>query len=814
MPGKKNFLTRTIGLLIKPEFHQPTAYALAATLCLVATNATAQQPQADQNTENWALEEIVVTARKREENLQDAPIAISAFSGDGLRHRGVTNLGQIENFAPNLTFQNNPSFGGASSAAAIYIRGIGQKEFLPTVDPGVGIYVDGIYVARSVGAILDLVEVERVEVLRGPQGTLFGRNTIGGAISITTKKPDDKLAGSLSTTFGSDQRLDVKASANVPLSDNLFSRFTVAAFNRDGYVTRPADGLKLGDDDTISGRAAFLWNASETVDVELAVDFTKDREAGPAVRLLGINYAGPVDPETPPMATIHNVIASAMANGTPPPLSPPCIIPPGGTTGTNINLAVPGCYDDRYITNGNTNLGTARSYSDTDLFSAAVNLSWEINDNLTFRSLTGFRDLDSSFGRDGDGSPFRISQFEDTLEQQQFTQEFQLLGTALDSRLNWILGLYYFEEDGNNVNTLDFTVSNFISGGQFDNRSTAIFAQASYDLTDKFSATLGVRFTDDSKKFLPDQIILNNHFAGSGDPLLDAPFLQAGTRILPFVEKEVTAEEVTPMVNLQYRISDELMLYTSYSEGFKSGGFSQRVFPPVVAGFTAPAGTPDLDLIPSFESEFVESVELGIKYASSNGKLRINAAIFNTDYDDFQIQVFTSVAPVTKNAASVQVRGGELEVSWAPAEGWLLETSVGTVDAEYKELNEAETLISRSNDLERVPDLTLSASVSRTITLNNGSSLALRLDWSHRAEQFMDTFNTPQIAQDDYQLVNANITWLSPDDRFSVALGGTNLTDEQYLVSGILGDAFQSYEGVFAREREYYLNLNYKLGSI
>jgi iron complex outermembrane receptor protein len=778
-----------------------------AIIAAVAIGGAAFPLQASaQNTRaTGQLEEVLVTARKKEESLQDAPISISAFTGAALEDRGVTRLSEIQNFTPNLVFQNNPSFGGASSAASVYIRGIGQKEFLPTVDPGVGLYVDGIYIARSVGAILDLIEIERVEVLRGPQGTLFGRNTIGGAIHITTVKPDENLSAKIEATAGTDNRYDGKASVNLPITDGLYSRFSIASLNRDGYVKREFDGKELGDDDTLTARMALLWEASDSVDVNFSADYTRDRENGPAVNLIGINYAGPIDPDTPPMATIHNVGANLAAGGP----EAPCIIPP--LTGTT-NPAVPGCYDNRYVVGKNKNMGTAPSYSDTDLWSTSLTVDWQINEHLALRSLSGYRDLDSDFGRDGDGSPFRISEFVDDLDQDQFSQEFHLLGDSFDSKLNWILGLYYFTEDGNNANTLDFTVSNFLSGGKFDNESYAAFAQGSYDLADDWTLTLGVRYTDETKKFTPDQYIIENYFAGSGHPMLDAPFMQAGERILPNIEKKVDADETTPMANLRWQAAENLMTYITYAEGFKSGGFSQRVFPPQVAGATAPPGTSDLDLIPSFDPESVNSYEWGFKYDNADSSLRINGSVFYTEYDDFQIQVFTSVAPVTKNAAEVEIAGGELEMTWIPAESWLIEASVGYIDAEYSDIDEAETLIDDSKDLERVPETTYSASIAKDFGLGDNGNLRARVDWSWRDEQQMDTFNTPQIAQDDYHLVNANVAWWAPDNRYSVVLGVDNLTDEDYLISGIVGDAFQSYEGVFARGREYYLTLRYQFG--
>lgn len=744
------------------------------------------------------IEEIVVIARKREENLQDTPIAVTAINADGLEKRGITKLDGMALFVPNMTFQNNPSFGGASNAASIYIRGAGQKEFLPTTEPGVGLYVDGVYVARSVGAILELVDVAQVEVLRGPQGTLFGRNTIGGAVSVTTKKPYEIFEGNVEATVGSDSTQNIKASINVPISNRLMTSFAFASVNQDGYVDR-LDGVDLGDDNTDTARASLLWLPSDDLEINFSAEYTRDRENGPALSLIGINLGDPIDPDTPPMALIHNVGANMAAGGAPMPCAHP---------GMTINLDVPGCYDLRYDLGKSKNAGTAPAMSDSDLKSTNLNVSWSINENVSLKSITAWRDLESEFSRDGDHSPHRVSQFHDTLEQEQFTQEFQLLGSHLDSRLNWIIGLYYFDESGDNENSLDFTVSRFRSGGAFDNTSKALFSQATYDFTEKLSVTAGVRYTDEEKSFKPDQIIYQNYFAGSGHPMLDAPFMQAGSRILPYLEKDLDISETTPMINASYQWTDQLMTYVSYSEGFKSGGFSQRVFPPQVAGATAPAGATDEELIPSFDPEFVDVYELGFKYSGWDKRLRINGALFHTEYDDFQVQVFTSVAPVTKNAASAKITGWELEVSLMPAQSWYIEASIGWLNPRYDDLDSSVTLFESSNEFERVAKRTAALSVSKEFYTEQGNVLA-RVDWSYRSKEYMDAFNTDLIAQDGYDLINASLSWASPSEQWDVILNLKNISDEEYLVSGIIGDAFQTYEGLYNRGREWQLKGRY-----
>ena len=789
------------------------ATSLRTSLCLAiaavtAGTAGAQEP-ANSSTARL-MEEIVVNARGVEEGLQDAPIAVSAFTGDTLDYRGVDSLNQIERFVPSLTLQNNPSFGGASNSAAIYLRGVGQKEFLPTTEPGVGLYVDGVYVARSVGAILDIIDIERLEVLRGPQGTLFGRNTIGGAISIATRKPEPggEFGGSLSAAAGTDSLLHLRGTVHIPVSDSFAIRGSLASMTQDGYVER-ADGIDLGDDDTFTGRVSFAFQPSDSFSALITADMTRDRENGPALELIGIDFTdlsqlqGVVLAPPPPMAFIHNVTTAALGPGQ------PCAATDPAGNGVTSNPASANCYDARYIGADGKDEGTAPAYSETDVFGLSATLDFNLSDTLAIKSITAYRELDSDFARDGDHSPHRISQFEDTLDQEQFTQELQLIGTH--DRLDWILGAYYFSEDGNNVNTLDFTVSNFRSGGQFDNTAWAAFAQATYDVTDRLHLTLGGRYTDEDKSFTPDQIIYNNYYAGfsnlvpPGNPLaaLDAPFLQAGSRILPLLEKEISISEFTPMANLAFDLSDRTMIYLTYSEGFKSGGFTQRVFPPVVAGFTAPPGTPDIDLIPTYEPEFVEVIEAGIKLDLLDGRLRINGAVFQTDYEELQVQVFNSVAPVTRNIGEASIEGVELELSASPADGWFIEGSLSLLNAEYDNIDTANTLILKSNDFERVPETMASVGISKEFLLASSGSVMLRADWSYRSETYNDAYNTPLLETDSYSLIDASVRWTNQQGDWSVILSGRNLSDEQYLVTGVYGTAFQSFEGVYERGRQW-----------
>lgn len=779
---------------------------LAASV-LVPHSALAQDAATPEQDDQGSAEDvfqqtIIVTARKREENAQSIPVAISAFSGDSIEARGVQKLDGLANFTPNLTLQNNPSFGGAGSSAAIYIRGIGQKEFLPTTEPGVGVYVDGVYVARSVGALLDLVDIERVEILRGPQGTLFGRNTIGGAISITTREPQPMPEGSLQLTAGNQGRIDAKGMINVPLSENLFAKVTGASFNRDGYVRRLVDGRRLGDVKTLTGRLDVKWEATPDLNVRLSVEGTRDRSNGPAFVLADTTYASnffnpqslpilpPGSPDTtgfyvlnPPFDApvdnfmlLHNYFAAFLGGQ-------PCI----AFAPYSPQSDAAACFSDRFITGTDATAGTGSQYSRNDLWGANAILDWSLGP-VNLKSITAYREVDGDYARDGDHSPFTILHLADILKQKQFSQEFQLLGSAAADRLNYVLGLYYFEEKGNNINSLDFTPVTFRSGGRFGTKSYAAFGQATWSIIDRIELTLGLRYTEDKKSFLPDQLILVDKTGGA---LIAGSPNTPPERVLPNEHVSRSESALTPSFNISWDVLPDTMVYASFSRGFKSGGFVQRVFPPQAA-------------VPEFGSETADAYELGFKSQMFDKKLTVNGAAFLTKYDDLQVQVFTGIAPVTKNAASAEIRGAELEARFSPAGGWFLEGSVGYLDPEFTEIDPAATEITLTSRFERVSEWTLSAALSKSITFANGSDLMARVDWAYRSGAFMDALNSPELFQPGYSLFNANIAYTVPKGNLTFNLGVTNLTDERYLQTGVYGSSFGLFEHLYSRPREWY----------
>ena len=404
----------------------PSIVALVAAALLFTDASAILKPAHAQGRSSALLEEIVVTARKREENLQDTPIAMSAFTGDALDFRGITEIGKLDQFVPNLVLNESTTYSNVTNAA-VYIRGIGQNDFTPVIDPGVGIYVDGVYLGRSVGAVLDIVDVERVEVLRGPQGTLFGRNTIGGAITLSSRKPDGEFGGKVDVKYGTDDRFNVRGSVNIPLTDKFFARLSAATFNQDGYVTRVADGEDLGDQDVVALRGALRWLPNDKLDINWSVDYSSENENGNPFVLTGIQPLnlglffpdGSPNPNGAPSMTLAaNTIAAQLASGGPASF-------PGGEFFNVIhpsgfpfqfdacfrpeNANNPVCYNQQYIDNGDRKLNHSGdpSTQDLDVWGTGLTVDWQITDKLKLKSISSLRGFEGHFEGDQDGSPIR-----------------------------------------------------------------------------------------------------------------------------------------------------------------------------------------------------------------------------------------------------------------------------------------------------------------------------------------------------------------------------------------------------------------------
>lgn len=759
--------------------------AIALSNCVTYPIVALAQEQERASIAGVYLEEIIVTARKREENLQDTPMSVSAFTGESLELRGIDAIDELQNVTPNLTFLNTSPFIAGGNAATVFLRGVGQPDFQPTTEPGVGIYVDGVYYGRTVGSVLSLVDFERVELLRGPQGTLFGRNTIGGAISVTTKKPTDEFVMSAELTAGKDSRFDAKGTVSGPLADNLFGRLTVAKFMQDGFVFHETTGQDFGDRDEVAARAALDWLPGDNVAVSFAADFSTSSINGSPNTNGGAVFLDPGQfPPTGNFAYTHNVILSMFTgcDGTP--------ANPGGS------LDNPNCFNDQWR---GKRAGEGPSFADIDTFGVNVTIDWNLNDRLDLKTILSRRRVDAHVNSDKDHSPHLItSSLEDILDQTQISTEFQLLGNSLDDTFNWIIGLYYFQEDGINDDPVIFLPVSLKSGGSFDHDSAALFAQGTYDISDQMHFTAGIRYTRDQKSFLPIQFITENRTPNPG--------FAPGTLTLPEVTSRLETNDSSPHMSLSYDWKEGLMTYVSYSEGFKGGGHHQRVFPPTIPaqGGCDPA-TP-VDCIPTFRPEFVTSYELGSKFVGLDGRLRLNAAVFNSDYSDLQITVLTSAAPVLKNAGSATIRGFEIEGSWVPADSWFIEWAIGHLDASYDSVDPA-TGLSGNESLAWAPDWTFSASVVKELNLPGGlGTLTPRVDWSYRDKTWFDALNELDAFQESYGILNANVVWENSDSRFGATLGVINLADKDFLQMRFLAQDFGYFEDTHTRGREWYLS--------
>jgi iron complex outermembrane receptor protein len=730
----------------------------------------AQEPEAA-----TSLDEIVVTAERRETRLQDTPIAVTAVTGEALERRGAADLIALASIAPNVQIQGSAPLSGGSFNATVFIRGIGQNDASIFNDPGVGIYLDGVYIGRTTGSILELADIERAEVLRGPQGTLFGKNAVGGAINVVSRRPSAEPEAEISATVGTFDRADIAGIVSGPLiPDRLFGRLNVGYFSRDGYVTRLTDGADLGDKNLLGARAAFAFDASPDLTFDLSLDATRVRQNSGPLTLL---YVAPTG--APFLNQFNSVVTPTTG-----------IVAPNGLATLN----------DSFVTGDPfTTWQSGPNYNDLDQFGAGLTTSWRLSDTLSAKSITAYRTLQSAFGRDGDNTPYDFRHTQDKVDQSQFSQEFQLLGESFSGRLNWVAGAYFMREIAENdaMITLASGVYDpilrpntalelvFSQYNKIDTRSYALFGQATYDLTEQLSLTLGLRYTEEKKIFqVVEQRVV------SGTYIVDPDVLRVLYGEYPL---NGAWDDVSPRFGLNYKFTDRVLGYVTVTKGFKSGSFNGRA-----TGSSA-------DVVP-FDPETVWNYEAGLKTELLDRRLILNLAAYRMDYDDIQVTVNRTPQNYVANAAAARLQGIEIEFRAAPTAALRIDGAIGYLDAAYTEVGGTGlTLpITLNSHLIRTPDLTANLGADYTWSIGGGD-LVLRADYSYTSRQFFDAENNPRISQGGYGLVNARLTYAPSDAAWSAAAFVTNLTDEVYLISGNAGSAaFGSItEGSYGRPREY-----------
>jgi iron complex outermembrane receptor protein len=738
-------------------------------------NETASAATEDKKT-GFALERIEVTARKVKESIQDAPISITAFTGDSLEQRGIVGTTDLDQVTPNLQFNNNAVLAGNNSSSQIFIRGIGQLDPTATVDPGVGLYIDDVYMGQSLGGSMEFRDIDRVQVLRGPQGTLFGRNTIGGAVLLSTNEPGFDLGGSVRVGIGSDNLREAFVAVDLPMTENLLSRFTFGKKTQDGYVKRLFDGVDLGDTNTYTFTGKIVYDPMEKLKLKLQFDYTEADENGSPLVFAAIN-------ENAAFAARQSVIA-----GCPGATFPPPFIPQAEDVNNDLR-----CANDVWNSGPYSNNGTYELESTLKNLGMAFIAEYEFTDNINLKSITSHRELDWTGKRDADNTPFTILHTDYISSGKQFSQEFQLIYTG--ESFTGVAGLYYFDEKIDDIVTVALGIRDSLDS---DNNITAndnwaAFTQWTYKVNDALSMTLGARYTEDTKGSTPDQF----------------DYADPSAKYLPVKLYETTFDSFTTSLSVNYRWNEQVMTYVSYSEGFKGGGWNSH--------FNVPQNDPEiLAALHSFNEENAKSYEFGFKLDLLDDSLRLNGAIFDTAYDDLQFVYRVGVAPFLANAGKASLSGGELELTWVPSDEWIIQGGLGYLNDSLDEVAEipgTSTGVDTSKTLPYTPEWQWNLGIGYIASIAKGISILPRLDTSYMSEQFFDTSNTVDIAQNDsVTLVNASVAVEADDKQWRVSLAISNLTDELYPVAGnsSLSTGSGYAEIAYARGKEYHLSVNYR----
>ncbi|HEX5049929.1 MAG TPA: TonB-dependent receptor [Gammaproteobacteria bacterium] len=739
------------------------------------------------------LEQIVVTARRRTESLQDTPVAVTALSGDALERLQVVATTDLDKVVPNLQFHSYGTLTGNNSAAQVFIRGIGQTDATPAVDPGVGVYIDDVYMGRSVGGAMDFRDIANVQVLRGPQGTLFGRNTIGGAVLLTTNAPGENAGNSVRFGVGDDNLRELFAAFDVPLADTWSMRLSAGGRQRDGYVTRAFDGEDLGDEGMYTGQIGVRWEPSDRLTLTLRADYTNEDENGSPFVFRAINEA----------ATF--VGAASQAAGCPnmlDPLPPPVLVGP---------LPDPRCGNDAQDRGPFTNGGTYPASSTLENRGSSLVVDWHVNDAFTLKSITADRNLDWTGTRDADNTPLLILHTNYQSSSDQLSQELQ--AQVKLSRVDGVVGLYYFDEDsfdrllvplGNPGTSYD------TQRVAMDDKATAAFTEWTFKVTDAFSVSAGLRYTDETKGLQATMFNVSPATAAEPAaptalcPFAGPPPTQTGCLFISTNRFERKFNATTKSASAQYRFNERVMAYVSFADGFKSGGFNQRYN-------AAPPGNAPI----SFEPETAETWEVGVKLDPTD-HLRVNAALFSSDYDDIQMTYRLGVVPLLFNAGVASIDGAEVELDFA-AENFRFDMSVGFLDDGFDSITPPPPFgpvtptatATLDSSLPFAPEWQGHFGVSYDFRLGGDWRLTPRADVSYTASQFFDAGNSVEVAQtEDVTLVNASLTLASSDDKWRFMLSGVNLSDEQYPIAGTssLTTASGYAEIIYARPRSFSLN--------
>ncbi len=736
----------------------------AAIAALTAAPAMAQDApgggvevdQAAASTEVAEGNDIVVVARKREERLLDVPIAITAISSENLAKAQAVDLSGVQGTIPNVNLVQGR---GSASNANIFIRGVGQPDALQTFDPAVGIYVDGVYFSRIQGALINLFDVDHIEVLRGPQGTLYGKNTIGGAVNVVSRKPDTGVLKAMgSATYGSYDQILLNGYVSVPLvSDKLALSLAGVYDKRDGTVTDPLTGRDYNDRDTLAGRAILRATPTDRIELILEGDYTRQRTAP----TLGYATAA--------------LINADLGNGA-------------------VTVVKPAYPYGPYNYHASTSLAPGQGQR-LDHWGLAFTANIELSDAFSLTSITSYRKLRPDYYIDFDATELEVADAFVGVNQHQFSQELQL---KYDSGpLKGVFGLYYLNErvrshqESYDDNYLRYfgAQTNFTRYIDDDQKTTsyAAFGQLTYDLSEQLSVTGGLRYSKDRKEYYRTTRTL---LFGA----LSAPFVFPNSLPAPYNTLDhVDFEAWTPSATLSFKPTRDTLLYASASRGYKSGGFNGRVnglgdVTQVINGVTT--------VVPFFKPETVWTYEAGAKGSFLNGRVQLSGDVFYSDYENFQARIgggTTGVAggsfPVV-NAGKLRMWGIEAEMAVRPTREWSIRSSFGYLNSKYRQFDDARRAPAYSCNPTGTkitcqpafaPPITYSLASDYAIPLGSAGSLTLGGDIRFVDKHFLSVDNRPNLMEDGYMLANAFVQYTAPGDKYYLRAGVKNLTKSVYL---------------------------------
>lgn len=671
------------------------AFALAAPA--VAQQADAAQPSED------GIGVIVVTAQKRAENVQDVPIAITALGSQFLETRGIDSIDDLGTIAPNVKFERAPA---SKTISQIAIRGSVTINPAITWEPAVGLYLDGVYIAKAQGSIFDIADLERVEILRGPQGTLYGRNALAGAVNLVTKKPSGEAGGMAELTYGSFDEVRLRGVIDLPQMGAFSAKVSGQYRTRDGLIALTApDGSGRNRTDSIESGSFMVQLRAEITDsitADYTYDYSKSNQTPPFSQLLAVNRNGDprdiFDPGSPSYAF-------------------------GGAFFPLDRVANP----DRVTTAAID----APVYERSRSYGHALTLTVGLGD-AELKSITAYRDLAWADGLDLDGSPFPVAFTQRISDYHAFSQELQLTGTAFEDRLAYVLGAFYFDEQAETVNPQTY----FGGGVDLDSNygsnteAWAIYAQLDYDLTERLKLTLGGRYTEETKD-------ISRFFRVNFDPAngITSPLVIAD---LPYgAIPDAKFSDFSPAVTLSYAASDTINLYARFAQGFKSGGFNGESN--VFAAPTADCPSGALELCQPYLPEQVDSYEFGIKSRFLDDRLIVNLAAFRNDSKDMQLSVFTATtgaASVIQNAAAARIQGLEIETVLRPVDNLTINASLALLDPEYKRFIDGGVDVSNNRAFPHAPKTTASIGADWRVAEGDWGKFNIYADLNYSSEYF------------------------------------------------------------------------------